>query len=455
MGDRADRCQRRVRDIRRAAALAAYALVLVASLVGAQQPAAPVPAERLAAREWFRNAGFGMFIHWGVYSQLARGEWVMQDQSIPIPTYEWLASSFNPIRFDAREWVSLAKSAGVRYITITSRHHDGFAMFATQANKYNIVDWTPFKRDPLKELSDECQRQGIKLFFYYSQLDWHHPDYFPRGGTGKASGRPNSGDWNNYITFMNTQLTELLTHYGPIGGIWFDGMWDKPDADWHLADTYALIHRLQPAALIVPNHHKAPMPDEDVQTFEQDLPGANSAGFNTTTVGALPLETSLTMNNSWGFTITDKNWKSTKELVGFLVRAAGANANLLLNIGPRPDGTIQPEAAQRLRDVGVWLVSHGTAIYNTRGGPISPRPWGVTTQRGDTVFVHLLRWQDQSITIPAIAATVTHAATLGVGGSVTFTQTAAGVTLTLPEAPAADEPDHIIVLTTTKSPPRR
>jgi alpha-L-fucosidase len=161
------------------------------------------------------------------------------------------------------------------------------------------------------------------------------------------------------------------------------------------------------------------------------------------------------MNNSWGFNITDKGWKSTKDLIGFLVRAAGANANLLLNIGPRPDGTIQPEAAQRLRDVGVWLVSHGTAIYNTRGGPISPRPWGVTTQRGDTVFVHLLRWQDQSITIPAIAATVTHAATLGVGGSVTFTQTAAGVTLTLPEAPAADEPDHIIVLTTTKSPPRR
>jgi alpha-L-fucosidase len=444
--DRApQRSKRRFSDISRAVALATG---LLAPSLAAQQ-AAPVPAERLAAREWFRNAGFGMFIHWGAYSQLARGEWVMQDQSIPIPTYEWLASAFNPIRFDAKEWVALAKSAGMKYITITSRHHDGFAMFATQASKYNIVDWTPFKRDPLKELSDECQRQGIKLFFYYSQLDWHHPDYFPRGGTGKASGRPNSGDWNNYVAFMNAQLTELLTNYGPIGGIWFDGMWDKPDADWHLADTYALIHRLQPSALIVPNHHKAPMPDEDVQTFEQDLPGANSAGFNTTTVGALPLETSLTMNNSWGFTITDKNWKSTKELVGFLVRAAGANANLLLNIGPRPDGTIQPEAAQRLREIGQWLVSHGTTIYNTRGGPIAPRPWGVTTQRGDTVFVHLLKWQDQSIAIPAWGATVTRASTLG-GGVVTFAQTAIEVTLTLPEPLNPDEPDQVIVLTTSK-----
>jgi alpha-L-fucosidase len=441
------RDQRRFSDISRAAALAASSLLASFSPLPAQST--PVPSVRLAAREAYRDAGFGMFIHWGVYSQLARGEWVMQDQSIPIPTYEWLASAFNPIKFDAKEWVALAKTAGMKYITITSRHHDGFAMFASKVTTYNIMDWTPFKRDPLKELAAECQRQGIKLFFYYSQLDWHHPDYFPRGGTGNASGRPNSGDWNRYIAFMNAQLTELLTNYGPIGGIWFDGMWDKPDADWHLADTYALIHRLQPAALIIPNHHKAPLPDEDVQTFEQDLPGANSAGFNTTTVGALPLETSLTMNNSWGFNITDRNWKSTKDLIGYLVRAAGANANLLLNIGPRPDGTIQPEAAQHLREVGQWLATHGTTIYGTRGGPTPPRPWGVTTQRGDTVFVHILKWQDQSITIPAIAATITHASTLG-GGAVTFTQNANGLTLTLPEPPNPDEPDHVIVLVTKR-----
>ncbi|MGH7594585.1 MAG: alpha-L-fucosidase [Gemmatimonadales bacterium] len=406
-----------------------------------------VPAERLAAREWYRDAGFGMFIHWGVYSLLGQGEWVMQNRSIPIPTYEWLASTFNPVKFDAHEWVSMAKAAGVRYITITSRHHDGFSMFATRATPYNIVDWTPFKRDPLKELADECHHQGIKLFFYYSQLDWHNADYFPRGGTGKTSGRPESGDWNRYIAFMKQQLTELLTNYGPIGGIWFDGMWDKPDADWHLPEIYDLIHQLQPAALIVPNHHLAPKPGEDVQTFEQDLPGANSAGFNTTTIGALPLETSLTMNGAWGFNITDHNWKSVPELIGYLVRAAGSNANLLLNIGPRPDGTIQPEAVERLRAMGQWLQVYGTSIYHTRGGPIPLREWGVTTRRGDTVFVHVLHWQDRALALPDIGAHVIRASMLGTGGAVDFVQTATGLTLTMPTA-TTDEPDRVIVLVT-------
>ena len=385
-----------------------------------------------------------MFIHWGVYSQLGAGEWVMQQKQIPVPTYEWLASEFNPVKFDAHEWVSLAKAAGVRYITITSRHHDGFSMFATKATPYNIVDWTPFKRDPLEELAQECRRQDIKLFFYYSQLDWHNPDYFPRGGTGHSTGRPESGDWNRYIAFMNQQLTELLTRYGPIGGIWFDGMWDKPDADWHLTETYSLIHRLQPAALIVPNHHGTPLPGEDVQTFEQDLPGANTAGFNTTNIGTLPLETSLTMNDSWGFNITDAHWKSVPQIIGYLVRAAGSNANLLLNIGPRPDGTIQPEAAERLRAVGQWLRVYGTSIYNTHAGPIPPRPWGVTTQRGDSVFVHVLDWRDRIIAIPIVGRRVTRATVLGSGAAVDFDQWPDGVRLTLPDGAA--EPDRVIVL---------
>jgi alpha-L-fucosidase len=424
-------------------------VLLVAPLLDARSQSAAVPAERLAAREWFRQAGLGMFIHWGVYSQLGAGEWVMQNREIPAATYEWLASEFNPIKFAAREWVSLAKAAGARYITITSRHHDGFSMFATSASAYNIVDATPFKRDPLKELAEECHRQGIKLFFYYSQLDWHHPDYFPRGGTGKSSGRPERGDWTRYIAFMNQQLTELLTNYGPIGGIWFDGMWDKPEADWHLADTYALIHRLQPAALIVPNHHGAPLPGEDVQTFEQDLPGANTAGFNTTTIGSLPLETSLTMNKSWGFNITDSGWKTTPELIGYLVRATGSNANLLLNIGPRPDGTIQPEAVRHLRELGQWLQTYGTSIYNTHAGPVSPRAWGVTTQRGDTVFVHVLDWRDRLLAIPVVGARVTRATMLGTGVAVDFEQTSLGLRLTLPND-GAGEPDRVIVLHTQR-----
>jgi alpha-L-fucosidase len=320
-------------------------------------------------------------------------------------------------------------------------------MFGTAATPYNIVDWTPFRRDPLKELATECERQGIKLFFYYSQLDWHHPDYWPRGGTGLATGRPAGGDWNRYLDFMDRQLGELLTNYGPVGGIWFDGMWDKPDADWRLAQTYALIHRLQPAALIVPNHHKAPLPGEDVQTFEQDLPGANTAGFNTTEIGRLPTETSLTMNGSWGFDLTDRRFKSVRDLVHTLVRAAGTGTNLLLNIGPRPDGTIEPEFVDRLQTIGRWLTVNGRSIYGTRAGPIAPRQWGATTRRGDTVFVHVLDWPDRVLAISALGARVRRASLLDGGQPVPFTDTGGAVMLTLP-ARAADAYDQVVVLVT-------
>jgi alpha-L-fucosidase len=431
------------------------ALVLVALLAtrpGHEAVAQEAPtAERAAARAWFQDAKFGLFIHWGVYSQLGAGEWVMENRRIPVDGYEWLASAFNPAQFDARAWVALAKEAGVRYITITSRHHDGFSMFKTGVTRYNVVDWTRFGRDPLRELADACRDAGIKLFFYYSQLDWHHPDYWPRGGTGRATGRQESGEWPRYLEFMNGQLQELLTNYGPLGGIWFDGMWDKPDADWGLTRTYDLIHRLQPGALIVPNHHRSPLPGEDVQTFEQDLPGANTAGFNTREIGSLPLETSLTMNQSWGFDLTDRNFKSARELIGYLVRAAGNDANLLLNVGPRPDGTIQPEAVERLKAIGEWLRHFGASVYGTRGGPVPPRSWGVTTQRGDSVFVHVLDWPDPMLALPDFGARVTAATMLRDGARVPFVQSASGVTLTLPPA-GPEDVDRVAVLVTTHRP---
>ncbi len=407
-----------------------------------------VPAERLAARRCFADAKFGLFIHWGVYSELGAGEWVMHNRKIAVSDYEWLATTFNPTKFDAQQWVTLAKRAGVRYITITSRHHDGFSMFKTAQTPYNIVDWTPFRRDPLKELADACHANGIKLFFYYSQLDWHHPDYWPRGQTAWDNGRPDHGDWSRYLAFMNAQLTELLTHYGDVGGIWFDGMWDKPDAPWQVDSTYALIHRLQPAALVIPNHHQRPRAGEDVQTFEQDLPGANSAGFNTSYVSAdVPLETSLTMNDSWGVNITDTDFKSVRALVGYLVRAAGYGANLLLNIGPRPDGTISPEFVARLDSLGTWLEAYGPSIYATRAGPVAPRSWGATTRRGDTVFVHVLDWPDPLLALTPVGARVRAAYALPGKAPVRFQETAAGVTLALPPA-VATEPDRVIVLVT-------
>ena len=415
----------------------------------------PAP-ENLKARQEFQDDKFGMFIHWGVYSVLGDGEWIFHDRRLKVFEYERLPRLFNPQKFDAQAWVALAKSAGMKYITITSRHHDGFAMFDSKVSDWNIVQRTPYAKDPLKMLADECHKQGIKLFFYYSQLDWHHPDYFPRGHTviqdNWDNGRPNHGDWNSYLdNFMDGQLRELLTNYGPIGGIWFDGMWDKPDADWHLEKTYALIHQLQPATLIIPNHHETPKPGEDVQTFERDLPGQNTASFNTTYVSdRVPLESSNTLNESWGFNIGDHKFKSAVQLEEFLIRAAGNNANLLLNIGPMPNGEIQEEFVTRLHAVGEWMSRYGESIYGTRGGPVPPGDWGVTTQKPGAIYVHVLNWKAPLLALPPIQMTISSAHTLLNNSAVPFTQSATGVVFTLPPA-GKDELDRVIVLSVAKS----
>jgi alpha-L-fucosidase len=404
------------------------------------------PSEsNLRAREWFRDAKFGLFVHWGVYSVLGDGEWVMNNKKMTIAEYRKLAPQFNPTAFDPAAWVSLAKDAGMKYITITSKHHDGFAMWATKQSKWNIVDATPYGRDPLKMLAEECRRQGIRLFFYHSQLDWTHPDYFPRGRTGHASGRPESGDFNRYLDFMDAQLTELLTNYGDVAGIWFDGMWDKPDADWRLRRTYDLIHKLQPAALVGSNHHVAPYPGEDFQMFEKDLPGHNTAGFNQTSVvsESLPLETCDTINGSWGYNATDKRFKSTKQLIHTLVRAAGYGANFLLNVGPMPTGEIQPEFATRLRETGQWLAKNGESIYGTRGGPFKPRPWGGVTEKGKRVYIHVLDWQDEVLAVPPLAG-VRSARLLATGAPVGV-ETVRGATLLRIPASGRDPVDTVVV----------
>ena len=418
------------------------ALLLAAAATLGAQSYTPTP-ENLKAREWFQDARFGLFIHWGVYSVLEDGEWVMNNRKIPVSEYEQLPPRFNPVQFNAAEWVSLAKAAGMKYITITSKHHDGFAMFATRQNKWNIVDATPFKRDPLKELAAECRKQGIKLFFYHSQLDWHHPDYFPRGRTGQFTGRPESGDFDRYLDFMDAQLTELLTNYGPIAGIWFDGMWDKRDANWRIDRTYRLIHRLQPAALVGSNHHLKPFPGEDFQMFEKDLPGKNTAGHSADSViGDLPLETCDTINKAWGYNAKDKSLKSTKDLIQYLVRSAGYGANFLLNVGPKPDGAIQEEFTVRLREIGQWMGAHGESIYSTRGGPVSPRNWGVTTQTSSKVYVHVLDWPDELLAVPTLGK-VKNARLLN-GQKVEMSASGASVLLRLPAQ--RDGIDTVIVL---------
>jgi alpha-L-fucosidase len=391
--------------------LLVVAVVAALTIAQAQEKKYTPTPENLKNREWFQDARFGLFIHWGVYSVLGDGEWVMNNQQIPIKTYEKLPAFFNPVDFNPTEWVQMAKDAGMKYITITSKHHDGFAMYDSKVSDYNIVKRTPYGKDVLKMLADECRKQGIKLFFYHSQLDWRHPDYFPRGNTGAGyTGREEKGDMNKYLDYMDAQLTELLTNYGDIGGIWFDGMWDKKDAEWRLNQTYSLIHKLQPATLVGSNHHVAPYEGEDFQMFEKDLPGHNTTGFAPEQkVGALPKEVCETINNSWGFNLRDDKNKSIKDLIQYLVKGAGYDANFLLNVGPMPNGKIQPEHVALLKQMGEWTRQYGETIYGTRGGPLTPREWGVTTQKGNKVYIHILKWHDETLTLPKLGKKVVSA----------------------------------------------
>ncbi len=365
-----------------------------------QSPYQPSP-ENLAARRWFDSARFGMFIHWGAFSVPGSGEWVMNDRNITVSEYSRLQTIFNPVRFDANKWVSAAKRAGMQYITLITRHHDGFSDWDTKQSDWKITN-TDWKQDAVKLIAEECQRQGIRLFVYYSLLDWYRSDYqYETGRTGHGTGRTAKSDWNHYVAFMKAQLTELLTQYGPIAGVWFDGYWDqlpndqdktnKPRVDWHLPEIYTLIHHLQPQCLIGNNHHLSPIPGEDFQMFEKDLPGGNSTGFGGQSVSSLPLETCETINNSWGFNITDTHYKSSKELIRLLVKDAGYGANLLLNIGPLPNGEIQSAFTERLDSMGNWLKKNGYTIYGSHGGYMKPQDWGAITEKGNMVYLHIFK----------------------------------------------------------------
>lgn len=423
--------------------LAAAMLVAASYGVHAQEY---VPSEaNLKAREEFRDNSFGIFIHWGIYSMTAQGEWYMQNKNIHYKEYEKLASGFYPSKFDAKQWVSSIKAAGAKYICITSRHHDGFSMFHTKQSDFNIVDATPFKRDIIKELADECHKQGIKLHFYYSHLDWRRHDY-PLGNTGHRTRPDKKGDdWPSYYKFMNNQLTELLTNYGPIGAIWFDGFWDHDkNFDWQYEEQYALIHKLQPSCLVGNNHHRDPYPGEDLQIFEKDLPGENSSGFSQGAgVSRLPLETCETMNGMWGYKIEDQNYKSAKEIIHLLVRAAGKNANLLMNIGPQPNGELPQTALDRLKEVGAWLNENGETIYGTRVDKVTNKPWGTTTTKAGKTYVHVLKQTDPVIYIENTGK-IKSAKVFKTGEKIKFTQDGDNLILHIGQIP--DTIDHIIEL---------
>lgn len=402
--------------------------------------------ENLERRKEFADAKFGIFIHWGIYSMMGDGEWVMTNQNIKQKNYSKLAAGFYPSEFNAKEWVEIIKASGAKYLCFTSRHHDGFSMFHSKYSDYNIVDASPFKRDVLKELAEECNKQNIKLHLYYSHIDWGRED-FPVGGTGKNSGRDKSKEnWESYYSFMNNQLTELLTNYGEIGAIWFDGVWDKPNFEWQLEEQYRHIHSIQPQCLIANNHHKEIREGEDFQIFERDLPGQNTAGYSEgQEVSKLPLESCQTMNKTWGYNIVDDDYKSTKEIIHFLIRNVGMGANLLLNVGPGPDGKFPEEAAIRLKEIGEWLSKYGESVYGTTAGIIPPQDWGVIVMKENTMYVHILNLKEKSLFLPIKGFKAANAFSLINSKKVTIKQCKDGILIDLNEIPT--DIDHIIKFT--------
>ena len=265
-------------------------------------------------------------------------------------------------------------------------------MYKTHESDYNIVDATPFGRDVLKELSEACQQEGIQLHLYYSILDWIREDY-PLGRTGHDTGRTLKPNYDSYFQFMKNQVRELLTNYPNVAALWFDGYWDH-DQDtipfnWRMEEFYRYIHQLKPTCLIGNNHHITPIEGEDFQMFERDLPGENKAGYSGQAISKLPLEMCQTMNGMWGYKVADQNYKSVDELVTLIIRAAAKGCNLLLNIGPQPNGELPALVLDRLQGIGKWMDSYGETIYSTQRG-IDDATWGVTTKKGNTTYIHVL-----------------------------------------------------------------
>lgn len=398
---------------------------------------------------WYQDVRFGMFIHWGPSAIPARHDWIMHAERISPADYEKIAAQFNPTKFNAEEWVSVAADAGQKYIVFTSRHHDGFSMYDTALSDYKVTTFSAFKRDPMQELADAvAKRSDIKLGFYNSLLDWHHPAYRSRQESGLA--------WSDYLEFLHGQVRELCTNFGEIACIWFDGDWPRhkftedeahflPSGSFEYEKLYDMIHTLQPHAVIINNRHDKPLPGEDVQGFEQDLPGANTKGFNTSHVFDLPLEVCMTINDHWFHIAGSTNYKSVKSLIGYLVRSASVGANYLLNVGPNAEGEIMPLHQSRLRAMGQWLKTNGESVYGTRAGAIPADAGVVSTRKDNTHYVHILDNVSDWVRLSGVPDTVSSAHLLRDGAPVELTRSGDQVILNVPDE-RRDPFDTVVVL---------
>jgi alpha-L-fucosidase len=365
--------------------------------------------------EWWRDARFGLFIHWGLYSIPAGewggktnyAEWIRNQAQIPTEEYNKFVSEFNPAKFNADRWVRMAKDAGMKYIVITSKHHDGFCLFDSKYTDFDVMS-TPFKKDILKELSKACKKEGIKLCFYYSIMDWHHPDYLPRREWEKNRSAKGA-DFDRYVQYMKNELKELLTNYGDIGVLWFDGEWEENWNNKRGLDLYNYVRSLQPN-IIINNRVGASRSGlegftegggfaGDFGTPEQQIPATGLPGVD--------WESCMTMNDHWGYNKNDKNFKSTKEILRMLADIASKGGNYLLNIGPTSEGVFPPESIERLHSIGQWMKTNGESIYGTSASPFRKLDWGRCTQKNingnSRLYLHIFDWpKDGKLVVPGI-----------------------------------------------------
>jgi alpha-L-fucosidase len=421
------------------------------------------PAERDARMKWWRDARFGMFIHWGLYAIPAGkwdgqsvggiGEWIMNSANIPVEQYEQLARQFNPVKFDAARWVGIAKDAGMRYIVITSKHHDGFSLFDSAVSQYDVVDATPYGKSLLKPLADECRKQGLKFCVYYSIMDWHHPAQYRGSPDQYNPTRIHDDRKQEYVDYMKSQLKELLNNCDP-AVLWFDGewpdWWTEPDAQ----DLYAFLRDLKPELIINNRIGKGRQGMEGLSKEDQEYAGdfgTPEQQIPATGIPGVDWESCMTMNNTWGYVSADQNWKSAETLIRNLIDIASKGGNYLLNVGPTAEGEIPVASVERLAAIGDWMKKNGESIYGTQASPFAETPWGRCTRKtlanGTTrLYFHVFDWpSDGQLTVPNVPGTPQRAQLLDGGKALTMTRQDSTAVISLP-ATAPDPVATVVAL---------
>jgi alpha-L-fucosidase len=448
--------------------VSACALLLgVARMGSAQQTANPPASTDTAARTfWYRQAKFGMFIHWGPYSLASvEASWPIMSPNprwvITEPEYVTLYKQFNPVKFNPQEWVRLAQDAGMRYMVFTTKHHDGFCMFDTSLTDYKITQ-TPYGQDVTAMLARAAHEANMPLGFYYSPPDMHHPGYRDTSKPVKDTwhGDPARPEWATYLDYLQAQLRELLTGYGPVAVVWFDGL--DHQEKYKGEEVLQLVHQLQPAALVnnrlgVPGDFATPeqfIPDRiPTKSVANTLKGLKKDGDSAPPVVPAPedfqlWETCMTINDTWAYNKNDTNYKSVKELIQDLANVASKGGNFILDVGPTPEGTIQPEFVERLQAIGQWMKVYGDSIYGTTYGPLQSLPFGKSTAKGHTVYLHVFDWPSNGqLDIPGFPGRVVMASVVGDKHKLRFRQEGTDLTVYVP-ASAPDASDSVVQVVT-------